>query len=181
MASTRGVTDDRVSSDTTTMVTNEAGTETTAGWPTGDSREPVGMPGTTRTTRAPSETPPPTISPANAPAVVRPRHQMPRTSNGQNVEAATANAMPTTREMSALVVGNAISNGTRPATTADVRKSRTRPRNTSVDSTPAAATTSPDDVDRNAAMAPAATSAASTAPTQPPMTCAGRPSSRVSA
>jgi hypothetical protein len=27
--------------------------------------------------------------------VVRPRHQMPKTSSGQNVDAATGNAMPT--------------------------------------------------------------------------------------
>jgi len=50
-----------------------------------------------------------------------------------------------------------------------------------VDSTPAAATTNPDDVARNAAIAPAATSAASRLPTVPPTATAGHCSSIESA
>ena len=83
--------------------------------------------------------------------------------------------------MSRLVVGNAMTSGTRPAITAASRKSRTRPGSTSVDSTPAAATTNPDDVARNAAIAPAATSAPNKLPSRPPTVAAGSWSRRESA
>ena len=83
--------------------------------------------------------------------------------------------------MSRLVVGSAIASGTSPAITAATRKSRTRPGSTSVDSTPAAATTNPDDVARNAAIAPAATSAPSRLPSSPPTVAAGSSSSNESA
>ena len=46
-------------------------------------------------------------------------------------------------------------------------KSRTRPGSTSVDSTPATLTTRPEEVDRNAANAPAAVIAPSTSPSAP--------------
>ena len=43
---------------------------------------------------------PPTTSPAIAPTAVSPRHQIPRTSSGHSVDAATANASPTLRDSS---------------------------------------------------------------------------------
>ncbi|CPU63904.1 Uncharacterised protein [Mycobacteroides abscessus] len=51
--------------------------------------------------------------------------------------------------------------------TADQRNDRTVPPNRSWLTTPASATTSPDDVPRNAANAPATTSAASSSPPSP--------------
>ncbi len=81
--------------------------------------------------------------------------------------------MPTTCEMSKVVVARASPIGTSPATTAASRKSFTRPGNRSVESTPAAATTSPDEVDRKAAMAPAATSAPSATAGGPVSAAAG--------
>ena len=89
-------------------------------------------------------------------------------SSGQNDDAATANASPTT---SATAIERGASsdstNGTTTASPAATRKSRTEPRSTSCDSTPATDTVSPDDVDRNAANAPAVTSAVSSSPPVP--------------
>src|SRR6478736_5220438 len=82
-ASARGVNDDLVTRDTTIMVTNAAGTDPTAGWPSSESSAPGSTRGNaTDVTGAPSDSPPPTINPLIAPAVVSPRHQIPSTSSG---------------------------------------------------------------------------------------------------
>ena len=94
------------------------------------------------------------------PRAVSPRHQMPSTSSGHSVDAATANTSPTLRDNSRAEAASDSGIGTRPPTTAATRKSRTRPRSTSVANAPAMLTSSPDEVARNAAIAPAATSAA---------------------
>ena len=120
-------------------------------------------PPATATLTVTPESSPPTASPLAAPNAVSPRHQMPSTSSGHNVEAATANANPTLRDNSsppAVVSANGI--GISPPTTAASRKSRTRPGSTSVASAPAKLTSRPDEVARNAAIAPAATRAATT-------------------
>ena len=59
---------------------------------------------------------PPTSSPAIAPASVSPRHQMPSTSSGQNVDAATAKASPTARATPTSGAASAASSGTTTAT-----------------------------------------------------------------
>ncbi len=94
---------------------------------------------------------------------------MPRTSSGQNVEAATANAQPTATLMSTLRAGSESSTATSaPAATAS-RSRGTLARDRSCERPPASAISSPEDVERNAANAPAATIAVSTEP-QPPGT-----------
>ena len=62
----------------------------------GDPARVLGRATKVRTTAKPLVAPP-TTSPAMAPTSVSRRHQMPSTSSGQNVEAATAKASPTAR------------------------------------------------------------------------------------
>ena len=110
-----------------------------------------------------------------APASVSRRHQTPRTSNGQKVEAATAKASPTTAANPMWALGRLNRYGTTMATAALIRNERIRcvrrrpilRANTSCESTPATETVSPDAVDRNAAKAPAVTSAPSSTPDSP--------------
>src|SRR4051794_7001901 len=93
---------------------------------------------------------PPTASPHAAPTLVSPRHQIPSTNSGHSVDAATANARPTLRDSSSDDASSASGIGTMPPMSAATRKSRTRPRNTSVDKAPAMLTSRPDDVARKA-------------------------------
>ena len=86
-----------VASDPSTMTANDGRHapggrlgEQRAG-PAGRARRPSTVISTAR-----PDSPPPIISPAAAPTGVSPRHQIPSTSSGQNVDAATANARPTT-------------------------------------------------------------------------------------
>ena len=58
------------------------------------------MPPATASVAAAPDSAPPTTSPQRRPTAVRPRHQMPSTSSGQNVDAATAKASPTLRDSS---------------------------------------------------------------------------------
>src|SRR6478609_1664353 len=139
------------------------------------------MPPATATVTAVPDNSPPTTSPYAAPSAVSPRHQMPSTSSGHSVDAATAKASPTLRDSSSPDVTSDSGIGISPPTTAATRKSRTRPRSTSVDNAPAMLTSSPDDVAKNAAMAPAATSAASSWPAAPPMAAPGASSTAASA
>ena len=135
---------------------------------------------TTEIDAATREMPPPRNSPAAAPAAVSPRHQMPSTSRGHRVDAATAKTSPTVRERSSETTPIDRANGTAPARIAATRKSRTLPERTSVLSTPAMLTSRPDEVDRKAAMAPAATSAASSWPGIPDSTEPGSSSTAAS-
>ncbi len=87
----------------TVIVRNAAGTVATAGrdnsCPTGPApAHPVML-----IVTAAADVSPPTRIPAIAPASVKPRHQMPSTSSGQNVEAATANTSGTDSARSSLV------------------------------------------------------------------------------
>src|SRR5215469_13883141 len=103
--------------------------------------------------------------PAIAPNGVSRRHQIPSSSNGQNDDAATANASPTTSASDMPDTSSAAPNGTTAARQVATRKPRSpRSNNTSCDSTPATDSVSPDDVDRNAANAPPATRALSSSP-----------------
>ena len=97
---------------------------------------------------------------------------MPSTSSGHSVDAATANTSPTVRDSSRVDAASASGSGSAPPIRAAVRKSRTRPRSTSVDSAPATLTSRPDEVARKAAIAPAAASAASSCPAQPAIAAA---------
>src|SRR6266545_3153845 len=134
------------------------------------------------TSTAATAAPPPAMSPATAPTAVSPRHHSPSTSSGQKLDAATANASPTTCDTSSSLIREESTIGTNPATIAETRKSRTEPRpRTSVDSTPATLVISPDELDRNAANAPAATSAPSSCPMVPvPSAAAGSRSTTAS-
>ena len=90
---------------------------------------------------------------------------MPSSSSGQNVDAATANASPTVRATPTSGLESASAQGTTTATAAPTRNAATPPSRrspkrrpvTSWLSTPATAMASPDDVERNAANAPAVT------------------------
>src|SRR5215469_1895834 len=118
--------------------------------------------------------PPPTSTPAMAPFHVRFRHQMPRTSSGQKDDAAIANAHPTSMLTEKFSTSSAASTATVPAASAHQRNDLTPPLSTSCESAPATLTSRPEDVDRNAANAPAATSAASTVPVGPRTRSVGR-------
>src|SRR4029079_19586253 len=130
---------------------NAAGTVTIAGrWISSPSRLSGSRTKRLSSTAAVDRTPP-TSNPAAAQSAVGPRHQMPSTSSGQNVEAATAKTSGTVSAKSSRCTVSAIAIGNTADATAANRKSFHRPRRTSVNSTPARLTTSPDDVDTNAA------------------------------
>ncbi len=76
---------------------------------------------------------PPTTSPASAPVTVSFSHQIPSTSNGENVDAATANARPTVSARPTCVASSETDAGTATAMTAPIRKPETltRPRSRS--------------------------------------------------
>src|SRR5262245_31730292 len=123
-----------------------------------------------------STSPPPTSIPVAAPTQVSLRHQIPSSSTGENVDAASAKDIPTVSEMSVVRSTMATASGTTPATAVANRKSRTRPGSTSVDSTPATLTIRPDEVDRNAANAPAEVTAARISPSTPGAILVGKAS-----
>src|SRR3954452_23903370 len=85
----------RVAGDTATMVRKASGTVHSAGCATTAPAQPDGARPTITLMTAVADVAPPTTIPATAPGAVSPRHQMPRSSNGQNVEAATAKASST--------------------------------------------------------------------------------------
>src|SRR4051795_11339988 len=103
----------------------------------------------TLTASAASTRPPPTNIPASAPGQDSLRHQMPSTSSGLNVDAASANVSPIDNEMSSGRSAIASPIGNSATSPVASRKSRTRPGSTSVDTTPATLTSSPDVLDRN--------------------------------
>ena len=177
--------DRRVSRLTTTIVMKASGTVTAAGYPTRvDGQPPAASSPTqlvTASRAAIADVEAPTARPATAPAAVSPRHQMPSTSNGHSVEAATANTNPTPRDNSNDDAASAKGTGINPPITAAIRKSRTPPRSSSVEAAPAMLTSSPDDVARNAAMAPAATRAPSSWPPRPAIVADGKSSTAASA
>ena len=111
--------------------------------------------------------------PAAAPMSVSPRHQMPSTSSGQNEGGGDGEREPDHGDTSS--AGDAQRQHQRHDAGHErgEPKSRIEPRPTrSVESTPAIAVSSPDAVDRNAANAPAATSAPSSWPARPPPSAA---------
>src|SRR5436190_2450262 len=163
----------RVASDTVTMTRNASGTVQAAGSFTRIAAQPDSAVPEIVTSTAATAAPPPATNPATAPVAVNPRHHRPSTSSGQKVDAATANARPTTIDTSSAPTRPASTIGTSPATIAENRKSRTEPRpSTSVDSTPATLVSRPDELDRKAANAPAATSAPSSWAAVPPPSAA---------
>src|SRR3954451_2294649 len=90
----------RVARDTDTITVNASGTDQAAGSPSSTAGQPVSGGPARLTALAASAAPPPASTPAAAPGAVSPRHQMPRMSSGQKLDAATANASPTTSETS---------------------------------------------------------------------------------
>src|SRR5262245_39816334 len=140
MPPTRAGTRCRVSADAPIITVKARGTVHAAGWATsGAAQSGAGAPTTVHQT-AVTAAPPPATMPAAAPGAVRPRHQIPSTSSGQKLEAATANASPTTVDTFNPDIRSASTIGTNPAISAATRKPRTEPRpgpSTSVESTPA--------------------------------------------
>src|SRR5215831_10704434 len=108
------------------------------------------------------------------------RHEMPRTISGQNDDAAMAKAQPTSRPSGKRLTGRATSVAIVPAMMAQSRNVPTFPRMTSCDSAPATLTSRPEEVDRKAAKAPAATSAPSSSPGRPGMSREGSPKTKLS-
>src|SRR5699024_9129567 len=146
-------------------------------------RSPGGAASASVAMTAPPEASPPPSMPTAAPYAVSPRHQIPRTSSGHNVEAATANASPTDVATLMSSTDTASTTGTSTATTVAARNAVTggsRRLSTSWLRTPATETARPDDVDRNAANAPAVSSAPSNSPSVPPITRPGSSSTTAS-
>src|SRR5690348_15593392 len=91
----------RLARDTATITANASGTVHAAGWARSAATQPLPTgPANTVSSTAPTAAPPPATMPATAPGAVSPRHQIPSTSIGQKLDAATANASPTTCETS---------------------------------------------------------------------------------
>src|SRR6476469_8704312 len=99
-------------SDTTTIVRNASGTDHGAGWATRMASQPVTGTPTSVPAMAPDDVTRPTSTPDIAPATVRRDHQMPSTSSGQNVEAATVNAQVTRMPASSRIACSARSTTT---------------------------------------------------------------------
>ena len=170
-----------VSSETTIITRKDTGTVHAAGSASSTPIQPSCGPPTMVASTAVAASPPPTRSPAIAPTVVSLRHQMPSTRSGQNEEAATANARPTTLATGSDRTVSASANGTMSASAVAIRKARTPPApRMSCAITPATETVSPEEVERNAANAPALTSAVSSSPRVPPISLLGREITTVS-
>lgn len=90
----------RVAMDTATITVNASGTVQAAGCSVSVAGQPDSGGPSTVTSTAPIAAPPPASTPAAAPRSVSPRHQMPSTSSGQKLDAATAKANPTTWDTS---------------------------------------------------------------------------------
>ena len=177
----------RSSSDTAAIVANASGTLSTAGWVSRASSVPLRRLDHRPAKIAAVAAVAPTTSPQAAPRAVSRSHQIPSSSSGQNVEAASANAQPTSTEMSSPRATSASSAGTTIAPSAAARKRRRRAaasratlRPKSCVTVPASDTSSPDAVDMNAANAPAATSAPSSSPPSPGHAASGSRSTTVS-
>src|SRR5438309_7661189 len=84
-----------VTRDTATITTKAVGTVSRAGCASTAPHHPVGAAPNMVETTAVADRVPPVTSPTTAPAAVRPRHQIPSSSKGQKVEAATAKASST--------------------------------------------------------------------------------------
>src|SRR4051812_21999995 len=173
----------RVASETATMAAKASGTLQAAGWPSSTSLQLSGSPSYSVQTTPALAPRPPARSPATAPDGVSPRHQMPSTSSGQNVDAATAKARPTARATERSGAASAAARGTPTAAVAATRNAVTpdqRSLRTSWARTPDTAMARPDDVERNAANAPAVTRPVSTSPAMPPSISLGSSRTTVS-
>src|SRR5690349_12224269 len=170
-----------VAYETRTATRNAVGTVQAAGWarraPSHPPPTELGPPRTVIVVAVRARTPPVT-RPAVAPATDSRRHQTPRTSSGQNVDAATAKANPTVSARLVLTASQLAAYGTTTATTAASRKVRIRGTSPparrpmvrarkSWSMTPATEMVSPDAVERNAANAPPASTADRTVPSTP--------------
>ena len=100
---------------------------------------------------------------------------------GERQDAAKTNTAPTLDPSPAGAVTSAMTSGTAVHRSAETRKERTVPPNTSWLTTPASATTRPAEVARNAANAPATMRAVSSSPTSPGKIREGSTSTTVSA
>src|SRR5690348_13497808 len=161
----------RPRSDTTTITANASGTVHSAGWPSRLAARPSGAPRNRSTPIAPTDASRPTTTPATAPAAVSRGHQMPSTSKGQNVAAATAKPAVTSTPTSMLTAGSASATiTTAPASGASRSRRRPAPGSRSCATALESASSRPSEVARNAANAPAESIAVTATPTGPAST-----------
>ena len=113
---------------------------------------------------------PPRTNPPMAPIHVKRRHQIPRSRSGQNVEAAMANAHPTSTLMETFTWRPTVVI-TIPMAMAETRNALTPRPMMSCEIAPAMLISRPDEVERKAAKAPAATSAPVPTPRLPAAIC----------
>src|SRR5580704_15817684 len=156
-----------VASERTIIVTKARGTVQIAGSLSRTAGHPDEPTPAMVSSTAIDEARPPRASPPMAPIQVKRRHQMPRSSSGQNVEAAMAKAHPTSTLMEMLRTARPRAVMTMPMAMAEKRNALTPPPMMSCDSAPDMLISSPDDVERKAAKAPAATRAPRTMPRLP--------------
>src|SRR5919107_3434857 len=102
--------------ETTTIVAKASGTDHSAGCASSSAGTPGSSPATSPAAITPAELTSPTAIPTSAPRAVSRRHQIPSTSSGQNVDAATANADVTSAPTSTRAPGRASSTTTAAAT-----------------------------------------------------------------
>src|SRR5580698_7364 len=101
-----------------------------AGYPSSTALQPVRASPAMVVRMAAQHPPPPMRTPARAPRQVRSRHQMPRTSSGQNDDAAMANAQPTSMLAEKFSTSSDAATATAPAASAHHRNERTPPLRT---------------------------------------------------
>ena len=164
------------SRDETTMAAKAAGTETSAGCASSAPKAPPGFPTTRSAAIAAVAITDPASIPTAAPRAVRPLHQMPSTSSGQNVLAANANAQPTSTPISMWRTGATTRRNDDGPERRTVEAAPASPGGrvgspqvgqTSYEIVPASETRRPDDVERKAAKAPAAVIPLSSSPPSP--------------
>src|SRR5690606_21701879 len=159
---------------------NASGTDQGAGWMSRIDTQPGTGGSAIPRAKPPQEVSSPTVTPAIAPPAVSRDHQMPSTSRGQNVEAATVNPQVTSVLASKDTAGSANRSTTIAAPTTVIRSCRSPPGTRSWEMAPATTSSRPSDVARNAANAPAVSRPVNTPPSGPGSTCAGRATTALS-
>src|SRR5690606_15231803 len=167
--------------DTTTMVMAASGTVHGAGWVVKIASTPDNGGPNRVTAMAAVDDNRPTETPQIAPAAVSFGHQMPSTSSGENVDAATVKPQVTSNPASS-GAANSASTTTAAAAASTVIRSRPRPPgDKSCAMAPDTASSRPSEVARKAAKAPAVSSVVNSVPRHPSSTCSGIATTAVSA
>src|SRR3954471_24193524 len=170
----------RPNSDTTTMVPKASRTDHGAGCATRIATHPCAGGPHNVATIDPAVASNPTVTPAMAPGAVNRDHQIPRTSSGLNVDAATVNPHVTSVFASIRAAGNASTTTAAAARTTVTRNCRSPPASRSCEIAPDTTSSRPSDVARNAANAPAVSNAVNASPHGPWSTWYGNATTAVS-